>query len=105
MQQRKTIRQLSLVRQLRFVLFVSWLHICEISEGLAPQASTPLARKLFYLTSSLSAVIFLGFLVMLNAPYVGIVIIMAYSASVAVYAIYSTLRVRLSRPRVHWVGE
>lgn len=106
MQQRKTIRQLSLVRQLRFVLFVYWLRICEISEGLAPQASTPLAQKLLYLTGSLSAIILLGFIIIiLDAPYAGIAIIMAYSVSVATYAIYSMLRMRLARPQAYWVGE
>lgn len=104
-QKRTTIRPLSPVRRLRFFLFLYWLHFCEITEVLAPKASTLLAHKLLYLTGSLSAIIVLGFIVMLQAPYAGLAIIMAYSSSIAVYAIYSTLRLRLSQQRIHWVGE
>ena len=105
MQQRKTIRQLSRVRRFQFFFFLYWLHFSEAIEAFTPRTNAPLSTKLLHLTVSFMPISIMGIIAMKENPYFGMAITMAYSGSLAFYAIYSALRLRLAHQRVHWVGE
>ena len=98
--QRK-IQQLSPANRLKVTVFLYWLHLSEIVKPITSQISPNTLR----LITSFLALVIMSIVVAKDHLLTGTLLALLYSSLFATYTLYSMLRLRLARQRVHWVGE
>lgn len=97
---RQKIQQLSPANQLKVLFFVTWLRFCEIIKPITSQLSPTTLRLII----SFMALVTMSIVVAKDHLFTGTLLALLYSSLFATYALYSMLRLRMTR-RFHWVGE